>query len=128
MGIVKGGSGLNAYISERFEEIAESAEIRIKYEGYILREKIVADKIKRLENLKIPEDIDYSELVSISTEARQKLTKIRPANIGLGRENKWCLTIGYQYFINVHRKMNCSTWNNYLKSKNLIYENSSKYH
>ncbi|MFO7620743.1 MAG: tRNA uridine-5-carboxymethylaminomethyl(34) synthesis enzyme MnmG [Bacteroidales bacterium] len=64
------------------EEIVESAQIRIKYEGYISREKIVADKIKRLENLKIPEDIDYSELVSISTEGRQKLGRIRPSTIG----------------------------------------------
>jgi tRNA uridine 5-carboxymethylaminomethyl modification enzyme len=62
--------------------ILESAEIKIKYEGYIQREKIVADKIKRLEELKIPEDIDYNELVSISTEGRQKLTRIKPANIG----------------------------------------------
>jgi tRNA uridine 5-carboxymethylaminomethyl modification enzyme len=79
---VKGGLELNAVMSGRFKEIAESAEIRIKYQGYILREKIVADKIKRLENLKIPDDIDYSELVSISTEGRQKLNRIKPANIG----------------------------------------------
>jgi tRNA uridine 5-carboxymethylaminomethyl modification enzyme len=79
---INGGSDLNAVKSCRFKEIAESAEIRIKYEGYILREKVVADKIKRLENLKIPEDIDYSELVSISTEGRQKLNRIKPANIG----------------------------------------------
>ena len=79
---VKGGSDLRAVKSRRFKEIAESAEIRIKYEGYILREKLVADKIKRLENLKIPEDIDYSELVSISTEGRQKLIRIKPASIG----------------------------------------------
>ena len=63
-------------------EITESAEIRIKYEGYIQREKQVADKIKRLENLKLPDDIDYTELVSISTEGRQKLNKLKPANIG----------------------------------------------
>ena len=55
---------------------------KLKYEGYILREKIVADKIKRLENLKIPEDLDFDELVSISTEGRQKLNRIKPANIG----------------------------------------------
>jgi tRNA uridine 5-carboxymethylaminomethyl modification enzyme len=79
---VKGGLDLNVVKSVRFKEISESAEIRIKYEGYILREKMVADKIKRLENLKIPEDIDYSELVSISTEGRQKLARIKPANIG----------------------------------------------
>jgi tRNA uridine 5-carboxymethylaminomethyl modification enzyme len=68
--------------SERFEEIVESAEIKIKYEGYIKREKLVADKIKRLEELKIPEDVEYTELMSISTEGRQKLTRIKPANIG----------------------------------------------
>jgi tRNA uridine 5-carboxymethylaminomethyl modification enzyme len=60
----------------------ESAEIRIKYEGYIQREKLVAEKIKRLENVMIPNDIDYTELLSISTEARQKLTRIKPVNIG----------------------------------------------
>ena len=73
---------LKHFNSERFREIAESAEISIKYEGYIQREKIVADKIKRLESLKIPKDIDFSELVSISTEGRQKLSRIKPANIG----------------------------------------------
>jgi tRNA uridine 5-carboxymethylaminomethyl modification enzyme len=79
---INGYKKLSAVHSERFNEIAESAEIRIKYEGYILREKLMADKIKRLENLKIPEEIDYSELVSISTEGRQKLAKIKPDNIG----------------------------------------------
>ena len=80
--LLKGGEKLKAVNSIRFNEIAESAEIKIKYEGYIQREKIVADKIKRLESLKIPEDINFSELLSISTEARQKLSKIKPANIG----------------------------------------------
>jgi len=80
--IIKGGTDLDAVKSPRFKEIAESTEIKIKYEGYIQREKIVADKIKRLEGLKIPEDIEYKELVSISTEGRQKLNRIRPANIG----------------------------------------------
>ena len=65
-----------------FEEILESGEIKIKYEGYIQREKIVADKIKRLDKVKIPEDINYSELLSISTEGRQKLARIKPGNIG----------------------------------------------
>ncbi|MGE5421136.1 MAG: tRNA uridine-5-carboxymethylaminomethyl(34) synthesis enzyme MnmG [Chloroflexota bacterium] len=80
--IIPGGGNLSSFKSSRVKEIAESAEIRIKYEGYIQREKIVADKIKRLENLKIPEDIDYNELVSISTEGRQKLGRIKPSNIG----------------------------------------------
>jgi tRNA uridine 5-carboxymethylaminomethyl modification enzyme len=64
------------------DEVLESAEVRIKYEGYIQREKEVAEKIQRLDKVKIPSDINYNELLSISTEARQKLTKIRPANIG----------------------------------------------
>jgi tRNA uridine 5-carboxymethylaminomethyl modification enzyme len=79
---IKGGSDLKAAKSIRFEEIAESAEIRIKYQGYIEREKIVADKIARLEKLKIPDDIDYEQLVSISTEGRQKLKRIKPVSIG----------------------------------------------
>jgi len=82
LNLLKGGSELAAVKSKRFVEIAESAEIKIKYEGYIQREKIVADKIKRLESLKIPEDIEYDELVSISTEGRQKLKRIKPSSIG----------------------------------------------
>jgi len=64
------------------EEVLESAEIKIKYEGYIQRERIVAEKIQRLDKVKIPEDIDYSELLSISTEGRQKLARIKPSSIG----------------------------------------------
>jgi tRNA uridine 5-carboxymethylaminomethyl modification enzyme len=79
---IDGSQNLEALKSTRFLEIAESASIKIKYEGYIQREKIVADKITRLENLKIPDDIIYSELMSISTEARQKLEKQKPENIG----------------------------------------------
>lgn len=63
-------------------EVIESAEIKIKYQGYIERERNVAEKIRRLENIKIPEDINYEELVSISTEGRQKLAKIKPVTIG----------------------------------------------
>jgi tRNA uridine 5-carboxymethylaminomethyl modification enzyme len=73
---------LRAVNSPRYSEITESAEIKIKYEGYIHREKLVADKIKRLESLKIPEDINYLELASISTEGRQKLTRIKPVTVG----------------------------------------------
>jgi tRNA uridine 5-carboxymethylaminomethyl modification enzyme len=80
--LISGGKELRAYNSTRFTEISESVEIKIKYEGYIVRERIVAEKIKRLEKLRIPEDVDYNELVSISTEGRQKLTKIKPDNIG----------------------------------------------
>ncbi|MBP7731666.1 MAG: tRNA uridine-5-carboxymethylaminomethyl(34) synthesis enzyme MnmG [Bacteroidales bacterium] len=73
---------LKVFKSERFNEIVESAEIDIKYKGYIEREKIVADKINRLEELKLPQDIDYTELLSISTEGRQKLNRIKPLTIG----------------------------------------------
>jgi len=80
--VIRGGKDLKAFASARFKEIAESAEIKIKYEGYIQREKVIAEKITRLEKLKLPDDINYDELVSISTEGRQKLSKIRPGNIG----------------------------------------------
>lgn len=79
---IPGAEKISLLESGRFSEIAEAAEIRIKYEGYIKREKIVAEKLMRLEKVKIPEDINYSELLSISTEGRQKLHKIRPENIG----------------------------------------------
>lgn len=67
---------------EKANEIIESAEIRIKYGGYIEREKQVADKLQRLDYVKIPSDMEYERLYSISTEARQKLTKIKPDTIG----------------------------------------------
>lgn len=62
------------------EEI-EQTEIQLKYKGYIQKEKDNADKLKRLENLKIPKDFDFSQLNSISSEAKQKLNKIRPETI-----------------------------------------------
>ena len=64
------------------EEIQEAAEIRCKYEGYIHRERMAADKLKRLDAIGLSPDFDYNSLQSLSTEARQKLTKIKPANIG----------------------------------------------
>ncbi|MDE6309866.1 MAG: tRNA uridine-5-carboxymethylaminomethyl(34) synthesis enzyme MnmG [Muribaculaceae bacterium] len=68
--------------SQRRDEIVEAAEILIKYEGYISRERQVADKIMRLENVKLDDNTDYSAITSISTEARQKLAKIKPATVG----------------------------------------------
>ena len=79
---IKRAGCLKVFSSDRFNEIIESAEIKIKYEGYIKREKLVAEKIKRLEELRIPEDINYNELMSISTEGRQKLSRIKPSTIG----------------------------------------------
>lgn len=66
----------------RKEEIAEAAEIRIKYKGYIEREKIVADKMHRLEDIRIKGRFKYSELLEISTEGRQKLEHIDPDTLG----------------------------------------------
>ncbi len=68
-------------ISGRKEEIIESADIRIKYEGYIKREKLMADKIHRLEEIRIKDRFIYNNIQSLSTEARQKLTKINPETI-----------------------------------------------
>ena len=63
------------------DEIIEEAEIEIKYSGYIEREKLVAEKLHRLENITIPANFDYSQMHSLTIEARQKLQKIRPATI-----------------------------------------------
>ncbi len=63
------------------EEVAEAAEILIKYSGYIRREQIIADKISRLENIYIKGKFDYNSILSLSTEARQKLTRIDPDTI-----------------------------------------------
>ena len=68
-------------ITERKEEIIEAAEILIKYEGYIGRERIIADKLARLESIKIKGKFDYSSIQSLSTEARQKLVRIDPETI-----------------------------------------------
>lgn len=68
-------------ISDRKEEIVEAAEILIKYEGYIGRERIIADKLARLESIKIKGKFDYNSIQSLSTEARQKLMKIDPETI-----------------------------------------------
>ena len=63
------------------DEIIEEAEIEIKYSGYIEREKAVAEKLHRLENIAIPTNFDYSQMQSLTIEARQKLEKIRPVTI-----------------------------------------------
>lgn len=65
----------------RRDEIIEAAEILMKYDGYIAREKLVADKIRRLEDIKLSEKFDYASISSLSTEARQKLEKLKPVTI-----------------------------------------------
>lgn len=66
----------------RRDEIIEAAEIQIKYSGYIEREKNIADKLQRLEHISIENKFDYDSIQSISTEAKQKLSKIKPKTIG----------------------------------------------
>ena len=76
---------LQAKIDEtgrRKEEIVEATEVLLKYEGYIEREKLIAEKLLRLEHINIAGRIDYSSIQSLSTEARQKLTRIAPETIG----------------------------------------------
>lgn len=66
----------------RRNEIIESTEINIKYRGYVEREKVAAEKLHRLDSIRIPATFDYTALQSLSTEARQKLNRIRPETIG----------------------------------------------
>lgn len=76
-------SWVEAHIDpERRDEILEAAEILLKYQGYIDREKLVAEKAMRLEDVRIRGRFDYSELTGLSTEARQKLARIDPETIG----------------------------------------------
>jgi tRNA uridine 5-carboxymethylaminomethyl modification enzyme len=67
---------------ERESEILESVEIKIKYEGYVKREKAIAEKLKKLENIELNLIKDYNEINSLSTEARQKLNAIKPQTVG----------------------------------------------
>ena len=68
-------------LTDRKEEIIEAAEVLIKYQGYIDRERMIADKIHRLESIRIKGKFDYNSLNSLSTEARQKLIKIDPETL-----------------------------------------------
>ncbi len=77
------------------EEVLESAEIAIKYEGYINREKLMADKIKRLEKIRLDEAFDYGKLKSLSTEARQKLSRIQPRKYRAGFQDFRCFAKRY---------------------------------
>ena len=73
---------LRERIANISDEIVESCEIKVKYAGYIKREQQEAAKLQRLEQIRIPETFNYEEVQSLSTEARQKLTRIRPRSIG----------------------------------------------
>ena len=83
-GLIDNISALRDFIErqECTQEVIEEAEIQIKYHGYIERERHIADKMTRLENIRIRPDFNYNELKSLSIESRQKLTRIRPSTIG----------------------------------------------
>lgn len=69
-------------LSGEKDDIVEQVEIRVKYEGYIEKEQAMADKMSKFERLTIPEDLDYSKLASLSSEAKQKLGEKRPKTLG----------------------------------------------
>jgi len=76
-------TGVQEFIDENNlnEEMLEQTEIQVKYSGYIDKEKNNADKLHRLEDVKIPEDFDYTNIKSMSFEAREKLNKIKPVTV-----------------------------------------------
>jgi tRNA uridine 5-carboxymethylaminomethyl modification enzyme len=69
-------------LPDRKDEIVEATEVLLKYEGYIEREKLIAEKLQRLEHIPLRGRVDYASILSLSTEARQKLIKIDPETIG----------------------------------------------
>ncbi len=69
-------------LSQFADEIIEQAEIQLKYDVYIGKERELVEKMNQLENLSIPENFNYDKLVSLSNEARQKFTKIQPRTLG----------------------------------------------
>lgn len=83
--IIKTSKKIDATINELNglkEEVIEQAEVQLKYSGYINKEQEVADKLNRLENVKIPNDIDYTKLGSLSNESKEKLKNVSPSTIG----------------------------------------------
>jgi len=69
-------------LSDFDREARDQLEIQIKYEGYLLRQQEQIERFKRLENLRIPEDMDFQSIVGLSTEVREKLSQLRPISIG----------------------------------------------
>ena len=72
---------IKEFTSQYNDEVREQAEVNIKYKGYIEKEKENVAKLNRLENVKIPEDFDYIKIVSLSSEAKQKMNKVRPKTL-----------------------------------------------
>ena len=82
VGVVVGSGGIKAMSSIPLFEFLEQAEIQVKYERYIEKEKEIADRMASLENLVIPDSFDYDKIAALSIEALQKFKKIRPNTIG----------------------------------------------
>lgn len=81
--LISTSKSLQDDIGENYEEdVLEQAEIQLKYEGYIKREQDVASKLDRLDKVEIPDDVDFTKLSSLSSEAVEKLSEVRPNNIG----------------------------------------------
>jgi tRNA uridine 5-carboxymethylaminomethyl modification enzyme len=80
--LLKMSSDLVSVVEHLDKDVLEQAEIQLKYEGYISREQDVADKLNRLDNVKITDDVQFEKLSSLSAEAVEKLNEIRPATIG----------------------------------------------
>jgi tRNA uridine 5-carboxymethylaminomethyl modification enzyme len=80
--ILKMSDELRSFIKDISKDVLEQVEIQLKYEGYISREQDVADKLNRLDDVKITDDVDFAKLESLSSEAVEKLDEIRPATIG----------------------------------------------
>ncbi len=83
-GVIETLPRLGRFVEEHdiSREVIEQVEIQIKYRGYIERERFIADKIQRLENIRIPANFDYNSMQALTIEARQKLTRIAPQTIG----------------------------------------------
>ena len=75
-------AAIDSIPADRRDEVVESAEILIKYDGYIRREQMAADRLRRLEDVRLDDKLDYASIPALSTEARQKLTRHRPGTLG----------------------------------------------
>ncbi len=85
LGLISNVDKLNEYVNDDLEvdeEVVEATEIIVKYEGYIEKEQEIANKLSKFENIELREDFDYQKLVSMSFEAREKLSKVKPRSIG----------------------------------------------
>ncbi len=82
MGLRKKLPDFDSFLDAYDSEFVESAEIAITYKGYIQKEQDLVDKINRLERVRLPDDLNYGKIVSLSSEAKEKLDKLRPINIG----------------------------------------------